>query len=97
MLDLYNNKYDRETLKANIFSVKLIDILKTQRLDVSFVVRYILQKKYWLVREDAVTVFEVIKFQPHLMYDDIVKEMNEYDNDDDSIVDFETVSNEIKY
>lgn len=50
MLDLYNNKYDRETLKANIFAVKLIDILKTQKLDLTFVVRYILQKKYWLVR-----------------------------------------------
>ena len=66
MLDLYNNKYDRETLKANIFAVKLIDILKTQKLDLSFVVRYVLQKKYWLVREDSITIYEVIKYQPHL-------------------------------
>ena len=41
MIDLYNNKYDRETLKQNIYAVKLIDILKTQTIDVSFVVRYI--------------------------------------------------------
>ena len=32
MLDLYNNKYDRVTLKQNIYAVKLIDILKTQIL-----------------------------------------------------------------
>ena len=93
MLDLYNNKYDRETLKANIFAVKLIDILKTQKLDLTFVVRYILQKKYWLVREDSITIYEVIKYQPHLLYEDIVNELNDYDNDDDSVVDFETISN----
>jgi hypothetical protein len=28
MIDLYNNKYDRQTLKDNIYAVKLIDILK---------------------------------------------------------------------
>jgi len=93
MLDLYNNKYDRETLKANIFAVKFIDILKTQKLDLTFVVRYILQKKYWLVREDSITIYEVIKYQPHLLYEDIVNELNDYDNDDDSVVDFETISN----
>lgn len=42
MLDLYNYKYDRQTLKDNIYSVKLIDIVKTQTIDVDFVVRYIL-------------------------------------------------------
>ena len=93
MLDLYNNKYDRETLKTNIFAVKLLDILKTQKLDLTFVVRYILQKKYWLVREDSITIYEVIKYQPHLLYEDIVNELNDYDNDDDSVVDFETISN----
>ncbi len=95
MLDLYNNKYDRETLKANIFAVKLIDILKTQKLDLTFVVRYILQKKYWLVREDSITIYEVIKYQPHLLYEDIVKELNDYEDDDDSVVDFETISNNL--
>ena len=67
MLDLYNNKYDRETLKSNIYAVNLLDILKTQKLDLTFVVRYILQKKYWLVREDSITIYEVIKYQPHFI------------------------------
>ena len=46
MLDLYNNKYDRETLKKNIYAVKLIDILKTQIIDVSFAVRYLLNYSF---------------------------------------------------
>jgi hypothetical protein len=29
MLDLYNNKYDRKTLKEYIYAVRLVDILKT--------------------------------------------------------------------
>ena len=45
MLDLYHNKYDRKTLKDNIYSIKLIDIIKTQKIDVKFAVRYILNKK----------------------------------------------------
>ena len=44
MLDLYNKKYDRQTLKENIYAVKLVDILKTQTLDVTFIVRYILNE-----------------------------------------------------
>ena len=32
MIDLYNNKFDRKTLKDNIYAVKLIDILKTQTI-----------------------------------------------------------------
>ena len=36
MLDLYNNKYNRHDLKENIYAVKLIDILKTQKIDVNF-------------------------------------------------------------
>ena len=46
MLDLYNIKYDRNTLKENIYDLKLIDILKTQKLDLSFIVRYILSDLY---------------------------------------------------
>ena len=48
MLDLYNNKYDRNTLKEYIYAVKLIDILKTQIIDATFAVRYILISKYKL-------------------------------------------------
>ena len=93
MLDLYNKKYDRLTLKKNIYSVKLIDILKTQIIDVSFAVRYILNRKYQLIEEDNLTAPDVLRFQPHITYEELQIALLDYDSDDDSIDDFLTVSN----
>ena len=93
MLDLYNNKYDRETLKQNIYAVKLIDILKTQTLDISFIVRYILSDLYQLTDQDkSIDVDLVLKYQPHIDKQELLKYMLEYDSDEDSIEDFETYS-----
>jgi hypothetical protein len=97
MLDLYNNKYDRQTLKDNIYAVKLIDILKTQTLDVTFIVRYILNSKYQLDDEDQIITPEmVIKYQSHISLKNLIKEITYYNSDDDSVDDFETVSNRDK-
>jgi len=94
MLDLYNNKYDRKTLKENIYAVKLIDILKTQKIDVTFAVRYILNAKYQIQDDDTnITSPTVLKYQPHITYEDLQKALFDYDSDDDSIDDFETVAN----
>lgn len=93
MLDLYNNKYDRQTLKDYIFAVKLIDILKTQILDVTFVVRYILNQKYQLIPEDSISAKEVLQYQPHIKEKELYKYLCEYESDDDSIVDFDTEHN----
>jgi hypothetical protein len=35
-----------QTLKVNIYTVKLIDILKTQKIDAIFATKYLLNKKY---------------------------------------------------
>jgi hypothetical protein len=93
MLDLYNNKYDRQTLKDNIYAVKLIDILKTQIIDVTFAVRYILNQKYQFHEEDNITAPIVLKYQPHITYEELQKTLYEYDSDDDSVTDFETFAN----
>ena len=96
-IDLYNNKYDRETLKKYIYAVKLIDILKTQTLDVSFVVRYILNIKYnFFEEDDIITPKTVLFYQPHINKDELERELIFYDSDDDSVEDFETISNKIK-
>ena len=92
MLDLQNVKYDRETLKKNIYAVKLTDILKTQKIDVSFAVRYILNKKYQLHSEDNITEQMVLFYQPHISKMALVIETVMYSPDDDSTDDFETVS-----
>ena len=92
MLDLYKKKYDRKTLKNHIYSVKLIDILKTQTIDVIFAVRYILNYKYQLIEEDKLTSKDVLKYQPHITYDQLQNALNTYESDDDSVDDFEVVS-----
>jgi len=93
MLDLYNKKYDRKILKKNIYALKLIDILKTQTIDVTFAVRYILNKKYQLNDDDNLTAPDVLKYQTHITYEDLQNALSEYESDDDSVDDFETVSN----
>ena len=93
MLELYNNKYDRKTLKENIYDVKLIDILKTQILDMSFIVRYILSDLYQFTDEDrSIDVDMVIKYQPHIQRDKLMISLLNYNSDDDSIEDFQTYS-----
>jgi len=92
MIDLYNKKYDRQTLKNNIYAVKLIDILKTQIIDVRFAVKYILNVKYQLHEDDDLEASDVLKYQPHISYNELQKALRDYEYDDDSIDDFETVS-----
>ena len=93
MLDLYNNKYDRDILKKNIYSLKLVDILKTQTLDITFIVRYILSDLYQFNDEDrSIDVDMVIKFQPHIQREQLMELLLSYNSDDDSVEDFESYS-----
>jgi len=92
MLDLYNKKYSRKELKDNIYAVKFIDIVKTQQIDVTFAVRYILNKKYHLHNDDNITLDILLKYQPHISLKDIIEEQKIYDSDDDSIDDFYTIA-----
>jgi hypothetical protein len=94
MLDLKNNKYDRQTLKEYIYAVNLIDILKTQTIDVTFAVRYILNKKYQINDCDQCITFPIVlHYQPHIKCEELNRAFIEYDSDDDSVDDFETISN----
>jgi hypothetical protein len=93
MLDLYNKQYTREILKKYIYSVRLVDILKTQKLDVTFIVRYILNPKYQLNEVDEyINVDTVLMYQTHIDKNKLNEAILEYDSDDDSVEDFETVS-----
>jgi len=71
--DLYNNQYDRSVLKYNIYGVSLLDILKTQKLDADFCVKYILNSDFQLLDQDQQIDIETIKeFQPHILRSDLV-------------------------
>ena len=94
MLDLYNNKYDRQTLKDNIYALNFIDILKTQTIDHTFAVRYILNPKYHLTKEDQeISIDTILFYQKHISKDSLCKEIIYYDSDDDSVDDFQTFAN----
>ena len=96
MLDLYNTKYSREELKKWIFAVKMMDVLITQTLDVTFIVRYILNPKYHIQDGDEqITIKKVLEFQPHISKERLLREISLYTKDDDSVEDFETISNKI--
>lgn len=95
MLDLKNNQYDRQTLKEYIYAVSLIDILETQKLDVTFIVRYILQNKYQLTEEEErITIEKVLECQPHINKEELMKAIWDYDLDDDSILSFDCYQDE---
>ena len=81
MLDLYNKKYDMKTLEKYIHEVKLIDILKTQTIDITFAVRFILNSKYQLNEDDNIIAPDIIKYQPHISYEELQKAL-QYDSDD---------------
>lgn len=93
MLDLYNEKYTSEILKQYIFSINLLDVLKTQTIDASFAVKYILNNHYQFTNcEETITDELVMKYQPHITKIQLINARLIYDSDDDSIDDFETVS-----
>jgi hypothetical protein len=96
MLDLYNNQYDRQTLKDNIYAIDFFDLLRTQKIDTTFAVRYLLNKNYDLDDKYKILTPEiVVRLQPHIKIEDLHYEILNYDSDDDSVTDFETVSKQL--
>ena len=94
MLDLYNKQYDRQTLKDHIYAIDFFDLLRTQKIDATFAVRYLLNKKYDLEDKYNILTPEIIgRLQPHIKIEDLRNEILNYESDDDSVTDFETVSN----
>ena len=71
--DLYKNQYNYEILKANIYAVSLMDILKTQVLTSDFCIKYILNPKFHLSESDkTITIHHVLQYQPHITFDELV-------------------------
>jgi hypothetical protein len=94
MLDLYEKQYDRQTLKDHIYAIDFFDLLRTQKIDATFAVRYLLNKKYDLDNKYKIlTPGLIVRLQPHIKIKDLRFEILNYDSDDDSVTDFETVSN----
>jgi len=94
MLDLQKTQYDRQTLKNNIYNIDFFELLRTQHIDTTFAVRYVLNRKYDLDdKYKDITPKLVVFYQTHILLKDIIIEKLRYDSDDDSVEDFESVSN----
>jgi hypothetical protein len=98
--DLYKNQYDYETLKANIYAVSLMDILKTQKLTADFCVKYILNEDFQFSDEDQCITLDMVKqYQSHIMNIDLVSGLLRSTNKKirgervDSVEDFESYMN----
>jgi len=92
MIDLYKNQYDRKTLKKYIYALHLLDILKTQKIDATFAVRYILNKNYqFTLEEELITNKEVLKYQPHISEINLIQAKFFYRSDDDSVDGFDEI------
>lgn len=97
MLDLYHTKYDLETLKQNIYLLKLVDIVKTQRLTSEFVVKYILNPKYQLLpEEEKLTIDFILQYQRQLTKYKLLLTLATISHEEDSLEDFEVYSNQSK-
>ena len=73
MIDLYNNQYDTKTLIDNIYALNLVDVLKTQTLDIPFIVTYILNTNYQLTpEEEKINIKMITLYQPHINKKDLL-------------------------
>lgn len=91
-LDLFKNQYDRQTLKDHLYDLDVMDILRTQVIDASFAVKYIMNPKYDLDDQYTITADLILHYQPHLTRSEILVQLLQYESDQDSVDDFETVS-----
>jgi len=90
--DLHTNQYNYEILKANIYVVSLIDIIKTQKLTAEFCVKYILNPDFQFTEEEQqIDIHMVKKYQTHLTEDDFIKA--KLNKRVDSFDDFDTFIN----
>ena len=92
-MDLFKYTYSRNVLKRNIYILSLIDIVITQTVDVTFAVRYLLNNKYQLLlEEEKLTPEFILIHQKHISKEELLKEIENYTSDDDSVEDFEQYS-----
>jgi hypothetical protein len=85
MLDLNNKLYSMDTLKKHIYEVNLWDIIRKQKINEEFAVKYILNPRYHLTEsEQCIHVNDVLFFQPQLKKEKIffyLKKINFEDSD----------------
>jgi len=88
MIDLNTKQYSMDILKKHIYEVNLWDIIKKQKINEKFVVKYILNPRYQLTESEmSLNINDILFFQPKLNREKILFYLKTIDFDDDDSVD----------
>jgi len=88
MIDLNTKQYSLDIIKKHIYEVNLWDIIKKQKINEEFAVKYILNPRYQLTEsERCLTVDDILFFQPNLNREKMLLHLKIINFDDDDSVD----------
>ena len=81
-LKKYENFYSKKVLIKNINNISLDVILSTQKLDLDFIVNYILNEKFQISsNEKNIDILTVLEEQPHINREDLLQAIKLSEND----------------
>ena len=81
-LKKYENFYSKKVLIKNINNISLDVILSTQKLDLDFIVNYILNEKFQISsNEKNIDILTVLEEQPHINREDLLQAIKLSKND----------------
>ena len=81
-LKKYENFYSKKVLIKNINNISLDVILSTQKLDLDFIVNYILDEKFQISsNEKNIDILTVLEEQPHINREDLLQAIKLSKND----------------
>lgn len=74
-LDLLTNKYTEKELIDNIYSVSLLQVLKTQNLSAEFCYNYLLNSSFQLLPEEELLLTKelILHYQSHISLLDLME------------------------
>jgi hypothetical protein len=92
MIDLNAKQYSLDIIKKHIYEVNLWDIIKKQKINEEFAVKYILNPRYQLTESERyLNIDDILFFQPNLNRAKMIFYLKTIDfNDDDSVDKFDT-------
>ena len=75
-LDLYSGKFPTNVLVANIDSLDLMTVIKTQELTYDFIIEYVLNDQYQITPEEqTIDMYDVVRNQPHIDISELKKKL----------------------
>ena len=72
------NQYNTHVLEQNLENLDMNVILRTQRLDINFIINFILNDKYQILEsEKNIDIYDVLSFQKHIDKNDLENKLLE--------------------